>query len=177
MIETISNLLLSELLNINSIFISIFIFITLYFILKKVSKSNTFLLIFNFPGTVVHELSHFILGLIFLAKPKNYTLIPKKTENGYVLGSVSFTNIRWYNAIPIGMSPLILLPLSLYLIFILININMTNIEFFIYTYIISSILISSKPSTTDIYVALESKIGILFYLAIIAFIIFKHGEF
>ena len=55
----------------------------------------------NIPGTFLHELMHFLVGALFNAKPCNFTLFPKKNENGdYVMGSVGFRNIAYYNAIP-----------------------------------------------------------------------------
>lgn len=57
----------------------------------------------NIPGTFLHELMHFLVGALFNAKPCNFTLFPKKNENGdYVMGSVGFRNIAYYNAIPGG---------------------------------------------------------------------------
>lgn len=60
----------------------------------------------NIPGTFLHELMHFLVGALFNAKPCNFTLFPKKNENGdYVMGSVGFRNIAYYNAIPAAMAP------------------------------------------------------------------------
>lgn len=68
------------------------------------------------PGTLAHELLHFVAGAMFGAKPVSLSVIPRrKPEGGWVLGSVAFTNLRWWNSAPVGLAPLALLPGSVYL--------------------------------------------------------------
>ena len=63
------------------------------------------------PGTVAHELLHFIAGLLMGAKPVALSVIPKrKPEGGWVLGSVMFARLRWWNSVPVGLAPLALVP-------------------------------------------------------------------
>jgi hypothetical protein len=63
------------------------------------------------PGTVAHELLHFVAGLLMGAKPVSLTVIPKrKLEGGWVLGSVMFARLRWWNSVPVGLAPLALVP-------------------------------------------------------------------
>lgn len=59
------------------------------------------------PGTFLHELSHLIFGILTNAKPNSFSIIPNRMK----LGSVSFTNITWYNAIPTALAPLLVLVL------------------------------------------------------------------
>lgn len=64
--------------------------------------------LFVLPGTLVHELLHFCVGAVSNAKPVSFSLVPRKTPAGqWVLGSVGFTNIRWYNAVLVGFAPLL----------------------------------------------------------------------
>ncbi len=68
------------------------------------------------PGTIAHELLHFFAGWLAGAKPVSLSLVPRrKPEGGWVLGSVSFTRLRWWNSVPVGLAPLALLPGSVYL--------------------------------------------------------------
>lgn len=63
------------------------------------------------PGTFLHELMHYLVALLTNGKPDKFRLSPQKTENGYVLGYVTFVP-AWYNAALIGLAPMLLLPLA-----------------------------------------------------------------
>ena len=54
-------------------------------------------------GTFLHELLHFLVGAIMNARPSSFSVIPNRTK----LGSVAFTNITWYNAIPVALALLL----------------------------------------------------------------------
>lgn len=63
------------------------------------------------PGTVAHELLHYLAGLLTGAKPVSLSVIPRrKLEGGWLLGSVSFARLRWWNSVPVGLAPLALIP-------------------------------------------------------------------
>ena len=63
------------------------------------------------PGTVAHELLHYVAGLLAGAKPVSLSVIPRrKPEGGWLLGSVSFARLRWWNSVPVGLAPLALIP-------------------------------------------------------------------
>lgn len=59
------------------------------------------------PGTITHELLHFLVGAVLGAKPVNFSLLPKKQGDQYVLGSVSFERLTWLNAIFVCLAPLL----------------------------------------------------------------------
>ncbi len=63
------------------------------------------------PGTVAHELLHYVAGLLFGARPLSLSVIPRrKPDGGWLLGSVSFARLRWWNSVPVGLAPLALMP-------------------------------------------------------------------
>lgn len=145
---------------------------------------NIFKIIFLLPGTIIHEFWHFFIGLILNAKPVDFTIIPKRNENGgLVLGSVGFKNINFFNALPTALAPL----LSIVIIFFffkdiisveyLINFNNNTYKDYIIIYIIYIAIISSIPSTTDFKVLFSYPVGVLFYLSIfIGFLYFYNPE-
>ena len=93
-------------------------FLSIYFFLKrKVYLFSLFLL----PGTLVHELSHFLVALILNGQPTKLSIFPHRTDKGVLLGHVICNNPTWYNSLFIGLSPLLLLPLSVYFLYILQN--------------------------------------------------------
>lgn len=63
----------------------------------------------NLAGTLLHELAHFLTALLLNARPSGFSLIPKRNGEGWTLGSVTVTNLRWYNAAPVALAPLVLL--------------------------------------------------------------------
>ena len=56
------------------------------------------------PGTLCHELAHFLVGLLTLARPATLSIVPR----GGKLGEVRLANARWYNAAPTALAPLLL---------------------------------------------------------------------
>lgn len=153
--------------------------------LKRIANRNLFLSWFiNLSGTILHELSHFIVALITFGKPTTFSLIPKSTrivENGlerkiYELGSVSVRNANNFNRFPIGMSPLLLLIPLLYIdnyFFIYFENTLKNT--LLYLFIVIVILDSSIPSGQDFKQAFKGY-GYIIWLLILLFIAFALQE-
>ena len=142
----------------------------------KNATYNSMLLcaLINIPGTVLHELMHFLVGLFLNAKPYNFSLFPKRAEGGgYVMGSVGFTNITKYNAVPAAMAPLLLLPIGFYINrYVLPMVEPTFVNFTLYILLQTIIIENSIPSTTDFCVARLYPSGVLIYGAIVFFALF-----
>ena len=64
------------------------------------------------PGTLLHELSHWLVALVLGGRPSSLSVVPSRTERGWRLGAVGVRNVRWFNALPIGAAPLLLAPLA-----------------------------------------------------------------
>lgn len=152
------------------IYLFIVFFWALYFLLNK---NLSFLYVL--PGTIAHEFSHFIIGLISFGNPSSFSLIPKKEGGGFVLGSVSFSNIRFFNAIPIALAPLLLLIAAFSALKASVGTSIT--EQLMWGFIIFNLVFSSKPSSADFKVILSKPFGILFYLVIIMFFIGGQYDF
>lgn len=68
------------------------------------------------PGTFLHEAAHWLSGFLLGAKPVKLTVMPRRTVAGrLVYGQVEFTRLRWWNKVPVGLSPLLLMPLAVWL--------------------------------------------------------------
>ena len=136
--------------------------------LKNATYKSMFLCaLINMPGTILHETMHFIVGLLLNAKPCNFTLFPRRNENGYVMGSVGFTNITFYNAIPASMAPLMLLPIGFYLNrYFLPNMAPTFTNYVLYVLLQTIIIENALPSSADFKVARMYFLGIIMYTAI-----------
>lgn len=80
----------------------------IWLFLRGLSRYTAVYSILSLPGTLLHELLHFTLGILTNAKPVSFSLLPKRDgANRLVLGSVHFANLRWYNALPTSLAPLL----------------------------------------------------------------------
>lgn len=120
----------------------------------------------NIPGTVLHELMHFLVGGFLNARPCNFTIVPRRDPltGTYVMGSVGFRNIAFYNAIPAALAPLLLLPLGFYInryVLPLLPMNLTNYIFYV---LLQTIIVENAlPSRADLRIAGMFWHGILLY--------------
>jgi hypothetical protein len=86
--------------------------LALAFLIRMLSSAHPFFFIFTVAGTCSHELAHFCVGLLAGARPTGFTIIPRRVarkpgQQHWELGSVTFANIRWYNAAPAALAPLL----------------------------------------------------------------------
>jgi len=72
-------------------------------LIARLTKSRAIFTLLMVPGVFLHETLHFSVGFITNAKPSSFSIIPNRVQ----AGSVSFSNITWYNAIPTALAPLL----------------------------------------------------------------------
>jgi len=149
---------------------SVIIIITTLFVFKRI---NNFYLIslLTLPGTFMHELMHLIASFISFGKPTNFSIIPKKNNSGITLGSVSSSNMTWYNAIIISLAPFLLYFIAYYLMKILPSIH-NELYYYATLYFIANLLFAGTPSSTDWKLAFK-KSWILLLIIIIGIIEYK----
>lgn len=122
----------------------------------------------NIPGTFLHELMHFLIGGFLNAQPCNFTLLPRRNlEGDYVMGSVAFRNITFYNAVPAALAPLLLLPIGFYLNrYYLPTMNVTLFNYIVYVLLQTIIVENAIPSRTDFTVAGKFFSGVVLYIVL-----------
>ena len=83
-------------------------------VIRFLAAKHPFFFLFTVAGTACHELAHFTVGLVTGASPGAVTIIPRRKGKHWELGSVALKRVRWYNAAPAALAPLliILIPLS-----------------------------------------------------------------
>ena len=143
--------------------------------LKNASyKSMLLCALINIPGTVLHEAMHFFVGLFFNARPRNFSLLPHRDDNGgYVMGSVSFSNVTAYNAVPAALAPLLLLPIGFYANrYVLPEIPPTFVNYVLYILLQTIIIENAIPSSTDFKVARMFFSGIVMYTVLAGILLF-----
>lgn len=155
---------------VNNRFLMIFLVILLLK-MKYATYSNIYMsALVNIPGTFLHEMSHFIVGLIFNACPTRFDLFPKKQGDCYVMGSVGFRNVNFYNAIPSALAPLLLLIIGYYFNgWFFLNIKVTYFSYISYVLLQTIIIENAVPSRQDFKVAFSYPLGFLLYGAAFVF--------
>lgn len=108
------------------------------------------------PGTLAHELAHYVVALLLRAQPKFPRLWPERVGNRWRLGSVSFI-APWWRAMPIAIAiaPIALLPLSLWWASTLTS-SAAGIAFGLHAWIAASLAAASVPSRADLRLALPA---------------------
>ena len=89
--------------------------ITLLFLLNGRAHASHIIVVAvtQLPGVILHESAHLLAGILFRAVPRSFSLIPRRNgQGGWTLGSVEFGRITAFNAVPIALAPLCLLPLA-----------------------------------------------------------------
>ena len=84
--------------------------------LIMLTQGNRLFWVLAWPGTVLHEFAHYITGLVLLAQPSNFSVMPKPPgeDGSQELGSVEFENLGWWNKLPIAVAPLAIFPICLF---------------------------------------------------------------
>ena len=112
------------------------------------------------PGTFCHELCHLCVGGLLNGKPRHFTLLPKRGERTWTMGSVSFAHVRWYNAFFLGAAPLLLLPAA----YGILSWRLQGSPSFtwregLWLYLLANLVHACLPSWQDIRIAARSPIG------------------
>lgn len=130
----------------------------LYIFLVKIFRSEKtakiiFTIIF-FPGTVIHEISHFLTAIILFQKIHSFEILPKFEKNQLILGSVKYYKTDFLRGIIVGISPFfggvfVLFCLNYFNLFPSNSIGI-NIFFGYLIFVITSTMFSSKQDLVDL---------------------------
>lgn len=116
----------------------------------------TFLL-FTFPGTVAHELAHFLVAFILRANPRLPRLWPRREGIRWILGSVTF-EVGWFSAGLVALAPAALLPLGAWACHAALPVE-EGLEAAALGYTAGVLLWGAVPSPQDFRIALRYPAG------------------
>ncbi len=134
-------------------------------ILVRISGSLGATALLLLPGVFLHELAHFVVAFITNAKPTNFSLIPKRVQDGFVLGAVKVQNLTFYNAAPVALAPLMLIAPAIVLPSMIPSSSPLVVAgVFLLQGIIGH---SAFPSLQDWKVAFSKPVGLVMYGAMI----------
>ena len=125
---------------------------------------------------MAHELTHFIVGALLLAKPRGFSVWPKAVGRSWRLGSVSFGNIGLLNGVFVALAPLVLLPIAwLSLVNLLLPLWKDSRWgwWLLAGYLTATALFAALPSLQDIRLGARS---LLLYVVIGALVWWAHAN-
>lgn len=143
---------------------SLMIVLILAVIIRTQTYSKSFW-VMAWPGTAMHEVLHWIVGWITLARPISMQLVPKIQGDRAVLGSVWFENVGWWNSVPVALAPLLGVPLAILFVAAMPPIGWTLTGVFT-AWIAASVLSQSWPSREDWQIAFSEPVGVVMYAAL-----------
>jgi hypothetical protein len=112
------------------------------------------------PGTLAHELAHFIVALVLFAHPRFPSLIPVRMERGgWRLGAVAF-RANFARAMPIAMAPMALAPLALWWAGTFLH-AATWPLYGLHAWVVAAMITASVPSREDFKLALPALIALV----------------
>lgn len=124
-------------------------------LLKLLSRGILLTSLLAMPGTIAHELAHLLAGYLFMAKPVKISILPRRGGGEWIMGSVAFSNITWYNGAFVGFAPLALAPAAWWLT--------QRIDFAVFSartafllWVSAAMLQACFPSRQDMVIALKS---------------------
>ena len=141
-----------------------------YALLRGARNSMWRIALLSLPGTIAHELTHFVVGLLLLAKPRGFSIWPRAEGSTWRLGSVSFGNIGLLNGALVALAPLLLLPIAwLCLVHVLLPLWNDNQWgwWLLAGYLAATALFAALPSFQDIKLGGRS---LLLYTALSGFL-------
>lgn len=106
------------------------------------------------PGTLAHELAHYLTALLLGAKPSFPSLVPQRTAFGWRLGSVAF-RAGPIRSLPIAMAPLLLLPLALWWLLTFMP-GVAWPVLGVHAWVVGALVSASLPSSADFKIALPA---------------------
>lgn len=129
-------------------------------LLNQARRSFWLFSLLALPGTVCHELCHWIVGGLLNGRPVRFTVLPRREGRGFALGSVAFENLRWYNAFFIGLAPVLLLPVA-YALFLwrLGRSPAFGWPEMAILLVLANLVFGAMPSRQDLRIAVRSPIG------------------
>lgn len=121
-------------------------------IMRSTRYSKWQVAVISLPGTVTHELLHGLVGFVLFAKPRSFSIFPKRQGDAWVLGSVGFANLTLWNAAPVAFAPFLMLGFGwlLYEHWVLPTFQIGNYAIWVASgYVTACSLFSGIPSATD----------------------------
>ena len=151
----------------------VFTLLCLYGIMRTLYRWKYVYALIWWPSTLAHELSHFVVGFCMGAGPTRLSALPRHdAQTGrLVLGEVGFTNLRWWNKLPVALAPLLLMPaLGVWLVSTTLSWPSLSLETALIEFAALQCFVGSWPSPSDWAHAAASMAALLGLAALIVLV-------
>jgi hypothetical protein len=120
------------------------------------------------PGTILHELSHFLVAAVTGGRPTGFSIIPRRGGgNRWILGSVTISRPGPISALPSALAPLALNAAGYYLYVNWSTWFPADLPHTLLMYgAVYLFCYSSIPSDEDLKVAVSSPFGLVIYIVL-----------
>lgn len=137
---------------------------------RRLSSSGSLLaILYCLPFTLMHELSHFVAALLTGGRPSSFSVWPRRSANGWILGSVSAVPTL-LSAAPTALAPLGWLMIG-YQSLALWEMRPAWLPEYLIVAVLYACTAASTPSWQDIKVALTHPFSLLLWTAIVSIVI------
>ena len=137
---------------------------------RRLSSSGSFLAIaYCLPFTLMHEMSHFVAAFLTGGRPSSFSVWPRRTEKGWVLGSVRSSPTLLSTA-PTALAPLGWLVIGYYVMAFW-DIRPIWLPEWLIVAIVYACSAACAPSLQDFKIVLTHPLSLLFWSAIVCGVI------
>ena len=82
-------------------------------VIYALSRLHQVFFLLRLAGTICHEMAHFVVGYMTGAQPASFSITPRRSGRYWTLGVVRMNNVRWFNAAPAALAPLLIVAIPL----------------------------------------------------------------
>lgn len=146
------------------------VFVVMGALHRRLSSSGSLLaLLYCLPFTIMHEMSHFVVALLTGGRPSAFSVWPRRSGNGWVLGSVSSVPTL-LSAAPTALAPLGWLLVGYYA---MLSWDMRPVWLpeYLLVVVLYACAAACAPSRQDITVALTHPLSLLIFVAVVYIVI------
>jgi hypothetical protein len=138
------------------------IFYFFYYLINNKKISFWLISLIFFPGTLIHELSHFFLAMMLFLPVVGLDIFPKFEGQSIKLGSVHYIKKDFLRGLIVGIAPFF----GAILFFWAVSHLPMNIFSYYLIFVVSSTMFSSKKDLEDLLylIPLILIIGVVFYI-------------
>jgi hypothetical protein len=148
---------------------------------ERVGRAGAFwLILFALPGTILHEMAHYLVALVTGGSPRGFSIIPRtrafadgSSRRQWVLGSVSLAKAGALSAVPTALAPLGLIVVAWYLYGHWFAWFPADTPHTLLLYgVVYLFCYSAVPSRADLQVAFSSTPSLVLYSSLVTIIFF-----